>query len=129
MSEVKPTPADAGTARAWREAWFTVWSPWVAWVGSAAVLMVSNLFPWWGTAVAGLTVGLCALTGGFVATGTALDALNTTLGAPHASGREKARLACLSLFGLLVSLGGYGVLLVFGGFVALVSPFRDLQLG
>ena len=122
-------PAREGTARYWRKAWFAVWSPPVAWVGSIAVLMFCGLLPWWCSGLAGLGIVLCGLMGISVVVEGALDSLQATLGPRVASGREKARLACLSLFGVLVSMVSYGCLVLFGGFVAMVSPLRDFKLG
>ena len=128
MSE--PTPAaNDESARYWRAAWFAVWSPVAAWGGTLASLWASGLLPAWATGAVGVTAGACGLCGVLLVTAGAVESLHATLGPSAMSGGEKARLACLSIVGVLVSVFGYGSLVLFGGFVAIVSPLRDLQLG
>lgn len=74
-----------------------------------------------------MAVGLGGFAGGFASTGLAVSVLEGD--GPMVSGGEKARLEVLSIIGMLVSVFGYGSLMLFGGFVALISPLRDLQLG
>ncbi len=121
----------AGTARHWWWAWFAVWSPPVAWAGSFGVLtLCSQVWPGESgvAAVAGLLIGGCGLIGVFVAVGVAVDSLHATLNAPDMPPRERARLALLSLFGIVFGLLGYGCLIMLGGFVVMVSPFVGLQV-
>ena len=130
MSHLPPA-TKTDYASHWWWAWFAVWSPPVAWAGSFAVLMLGGrLFPAQSEAamVAGLAVGLCGLIGIFVAVAGAVDSLLATLDPPDMPGRERARLALLSLFGVVFSLLGYGCLVVLGGFVVMVSPFVGLQV-
>lgn len=118
------------TANHWWWAWFAVWSPLVAWVGSVAVFMLAGrLFTDQSDAAmcAGLTVGFCGLIGVFVAVAGAVNSLLTTLDAPEMPARERARLSLLSLFGVVFSLLGYGCLVVLGGFVVMLSPFHGIQ--
>lgn len=129
MDDTEPPAAIESARRAWRLAWFAVWSPLVTWVATIALLALSGLFPTWVSACVGIASGLCGVLGVFVAVGGAVESLHSTVGPSAMSGREKSLLACFSVFGILVSLAGYGCLAVFGGFVMLVSPFRDLQLG
>ena len=121
----------AATASHWWWAWFAVWSPPVAGAGSFGVLtLCSQVWPResGAAAVAGLLIGLCGLVGVFVAVGVAVDSLLATLDAPEMPARERARLALLSLFGIVFSLLGFGCLVVLGGFVVMVSPFVGLQV-
>ena len=113
----------------WRGAWFAVWSPFVAWALAVSVLAAAGglgFDPRTIGFVAGPVLGLCAFGGLFVAVGRATDSLLSTLTAGAAS-REQARLSLLSLFGVLVSLIGYGGLVVLCGLVVLMSPFHGVR--
>lgn len=128
MSHLPPATKTDYASHWWR-AWFAVWSPPVAWVGAIATLMLAGLFPVWGGAAgAGFLIGLCGLIGIFVAVAGAVDSLLATLDAPQMPARERARLALLSLLGVVFSLLGYGCLVVLGGFVVMLSPFHGLQI-
>ncbi|AWM38994.1 hypothetical protein GobsT_27500 [Gemmata obscuriglobus] len=126
MTDSAPRPPAAH----WWNAWFAVWSPLAAWVTVVALLAAAGrLEPggdvlFWGALGFGAA---CVLLGLFVVIGLATDALESTADDAAGTARERARLALLSLAGVVASLIGYGGLVVLIGFVLLMSAFRGIQ--